>query len=79
MSWVEHHGLGCPVPYSTIVETEDPTGERHVGAAGDPMNVDENGNSWIWEEEEPRSWEISRYRVLAPESLDRELAIEESR
>jgi len=77
MPWITHNGLGCPVPFDTIVETEDPTNERHIGPAGDPMNVDEYGNSWIWEEEEPRSWEISRYRIMQPESETRELAAEE--
>jgi hypothetical protein len=79
MSWINHHGLGCPVPFYTIVETEDPTGERHVGQAGDQMNIDENGSSWIWEEEEPKSWEISRYRVLDRKGLDRVLVAEEFR
>lgn len=64
--WVKHNGLGCPVPWETIVETEDPTGERHTGRADDPMNVCENGNSWIWEGETPSSFEISRYRLVHP-------------
>ena len=75
MSWIDHHGLGCPVPFDTTVETVDPTGERHIGAAGDPMNVDENGNSWVWAGEEPESYEITRYRIIKETAAPREVAL----
>lgn len=65
--WIRHNGLGCPVPWDTIVETEDLRGERHVGRADDPMNIDEFGNSWVWEDEQPQCFEITFYRIVQPE------------
>ena len=79
MDWIDHHGLGCPVSFDTIVETEDPSGERHIGAAGDPMNVDENGNSWVWAGEVPESYEISRYRIIQEIAAPREFVLLQSK
>lgn len=73
MRWIDHNGLGCPVSFATIVETQDPTGERHIGPAGCAMNVCEHGNSWVWESEIPESYEIVRYRVMQPNFSAQEL------
>jgi hypothetical protein len=81
MAWIIHNGMGFPVVPHTIVETEDPTGERYTGRADDPMNVCESSNSWIWEGENPSSFEISRYRIVHPisvEPVEKHLALMEA-
>ncbi len=74
MSWIQHNGMGCPVPWRTIVETIDPCGEKHTGRADDQMNVCEYGNSWIWEDEAPSDCEISAFRIIAAKPVEKQLA-----
>ncbi len=66
--------MGCLVPWHTIVETIDPSGEKHTGRADDQMNVCEYGNSWNWEDEAPSGYEISAYRIIVAKPVEKQLA-----
>lgn len=68
--WIDHDGIGRPVPCGTIVEVEaeNITGliKRHISVA-----IGDKGTAWDWSSVSlNQPWRVIRYRVRRPRGME---------
>lgn len=72
--WIEHDGLGCPLPQGCHFQAVAANGYTEEGFREDPPGPPPSGTYcyWLWSTLEPCTFQtrVVRYRVIKPKGVE---------